>query len=63
MTSSPPKDAGTGGATPPIVIVNMEGVDFVEQPQAVTELIRQIGSARYRGTRYYRANHPDLFDQ
>lgn len=47
----------------PVVIVNMEEVDFVEEPRAVTELIRQIGLARYRGTIYFRAGRPDLFDE
>lgn len=47
----------------PVMIVNMEEIDFVQHPRAVDELIRQIGSARYRGTIYFRAARPDLFDE
>lgn len=43
----------------PVVIVNMEKVDFVKQPDAVEDLIRQVGTATYRGTIYYRAGRSD----
>lgn len=47
----------------PVLIVNMEEVSFVDHPDTVTELIRQIGSARYRGTIYFRTDRPDFFDE
>ncbi|MEX0746682.1 MAG: deoxynucleoside kinase [Rhodothermales bacterium] len=46
----------------PLLIVNTEEVDFVEEPRAVDELLRQIAATRYRGTTYFRPTRPRLFE-
>lgn len=46
----------------PLLIVNTEDVDFVEDPGAVDELLRQIATTRYKGTTYFRPARPDLFE-
>jgi deoxyadenosine/deoxycytidine kinase len=46
----------------PLLIVNTEEVDFVEEPNAVDELLRQIAATRYRGMTYFRPTRPRLFE-
>ena len=46
----------------PLLIVNTEEVDFVEEPQAVDELLRQIAGIRYRGTTFFRPTRTGLFE-
>ena len=45
----------------PLLIVNTEQVDFVEDPGAVDEMLRQIATTRYQGTTYFRPATPGLF--
>lgn len=46
----------------PLLIVNTEEVDFVEDPGAVDEMLRQIATTRYQGTTYFRPSSPGLFE-
>ncbi len=46
----------------PLLIVNTEQVDFVEDPGAVDEMLRQIATTRYQGTTYFRPTTPGLFE-
>lgn len=45
----------------PLLIVNTEDVDFVQDPSAVDEMLRQIAMSRYRGTTYFRPVAGGLF--
>ncbi len=46
----------------PLLIVNTEEVDFVEDSKAVDEMLRQIATTRYRGTTYFRLETGGLFE-
>ncbi len=46
----------------PLLIVNTEEVDFVEDPGAVDEMLRQIATTRYQGTTYFRPSRRGLFE-
>lgn len=45
----------------PLLIVNTEEVDFVQDPGAVDDMLRQIATTRYQGTTYFRPSTPGLF--
>lgn len=46
----------------PLLIVNTEQVDFVEDPGAVDDILTQIATSRYQGTTYFRPSTPGLFE-
>ena len=40
----------------PVVIVDAANLDFVENPRALEELLRVVGTTRYSGVTFFRAN-------
>lgn len=46
----------------PLLIVNTDEVDFVQDSKAVDEMLRQIATSQYRGTTYFRPVSGGLFE-
>ena len=46
----------------PLLIVNTEDIDLVEDPGVVDGMLREIATTRYRGTTYFRPARGGLFE-